>query len=139
MTTKSKIKKTPTAIKTWANSIAVNDNDMVYLRKKNGIMYVMKVEPHLSGIWEKLDPTDIPVISDIHGAKLEDRVADFVANPEIEEKNIRPIPNIPLGWYQDSQANLYKYEGMGVWDSTELSTWSKLLNMVESGTLEFIG
>jgi len=129
-----------TEIKTvdaWANSIAVNDNDMLYLRKKNGIMYVMKTEPHVSGEWKQLDPTAIPRYVDPHGLKLAPELApEGVEVPA--EKEMKPIPNIPLGWYQDDKANLYYYSGTGIWD-TDMKEWGKLLNKAEAGELEYLG
>lgn len=134
-------KKDLAKINAWADNVAANDNDMIYLRKKNGIMYVMKVEPHRSGTWEKLDPSAVAVISDVHGAKLEDvtlaSLRDELVPPT--EKEYKPIPNIPLGWYQDDKANLYKYEGAAVWEGADMKEWGKLLNMAEAGILEFIG
>lgn len=136
--------KTPTgvkaAVKIWANKIATDDNDIVQLRKKNGILYVMKVQAHTSNKWEQLDPIDIPVVTDMHGEHLARSVGnlpDVVAQP-IKPAKPKPIPKIALGWYQDAQANLFKYEGKGVWDAAE-KDWEKLLNLADSGTLEFLG
>lgn len=121
----------------WANKIATEDNDMIYLRKKNGIMYVMKAEPHKAGKWEKLDPKATPVYVDPHGLKLAPELApEGVEVPA--EKEMKPIPNIPLGWYQDEKANLYYYSGTGIWD-TDMKDWGKLLNKAESGELEYLG
>jgi hypothetical protein len=121
----------------WANSIAVNDNDLIYLRKKNGIIYAMKVEPHLSGKWKQLDPTAKPVYVDEHGLKLAPELA-ATAVKTVEEVELKPIPNLTLGWYQDDKANLYKYLGGGVWDS-EIGLFGKLLVKAEAGELEYLG
>jgi hypothetical protein len=130
------------AIKSWANDIATKDNDMIYLRKKNGIMYVMKVEPHLSGKWEKLDPTDVAVVTDVHGAKLEDvtlaSLRDELFMPT-EPEEASPVPHMEVGWYQDEKAELSYYEGEGHWREVDLKTNKKLTEMVITGTLKFIG
>lgn len=130
-------------VKKWANSIATADNDMIYIRKKNGILYSMKAEVHTTGTWERLDPKDEPVITDVHGKNLEEKLgnpeAKIVDATTAEVKKEEPvIPNIPVGWYQDKVANLYRYEGVGSWDAPP-KEWSKLLNLAESGTLEYIG
>lgn len=126
------------AVKNWANKIATADNDMIYLRKKNGILYAMKVEPHLSGTWEQLDVLDVPVVTDIHGKNLVEALGGVASEIKAEEVKPKPIPKIALGWYQDSNANLYKYVGKGSWDAPE-KDWEKLLNLADSGTLEFLG
>lgn len=133
-----KSKSAITAIESWANGLAVKDNDMIYLRKKNGIMYVMKIEPHVSGTWEKLNPLATPIITDEHGAKLEAVSLADLRDELVAPVEPKPIPKIDLGWYQDANANLYKYTGQGIWDAP-MSSWEKLLNLAESGTLEFLG
>lgn len=136
--------KSPTIdiVNSWAASIATDDNDLVYLRKKNGIIYVMKPAPHTSGIWEKLDPDAVPVITDIHGAKLEDGSMDVLRDKLIisdETIEIQPTPTINIGWYQDQKAELFYYEGEGHWREVDLKTNKKLTEMVSADTLEFIG
>lgn len=129
-------------VKHWANDIATADNDMIYLRKKNGIMYVMKVEPHASGKWEKLDPTDIAVVTDMHGAKLEDVTLASLRNElfePVQPEEVRPVPFMEIGWYQDEKAELSYYEGEGHWREVDLKTNKKLTEMVITGTLKFIG
>jgi hypothetical protein len=121
----------------WASSILVDDNDIVYLRKKNGITYVMKVEPHVANKWEQLDPTAKPVYVDQHGLKLAPELAPEGVEVPVE-KELKPIPNLTLGWYQDDKANLYKYLGGGVWDS-EINLFGKLLVKAEAGELEYLG
>jgi hypothetical protein len=130
-------------VKSWANKIATEDNDMIYLRKKNGILYVMKAEVHTSGKWERLDPKDEPVIIDMHGKNLEEKLGNVdaaISAKETKEVVEEPkvIPEIPIGWYQDDTANLFKYNGLGEWD-TDAKQWEKLLKLADSGTLEFIG
>lgn len=132
-------------VKGWANGIATADNDIIQIRKKNGILYAMKTEVCKTGKWERLDPKDEPVFTDMHGRNLEDKLGNpeakvvdattVVAEPVIE---VKKIPEIELGWYQDKAANLYKYLGKGIWD-TPMKEWEKLLNSAVSGTLEFIG
>ena len=148
----AKVKKSTTkdarvgVVKDWANDIATEDNDLIYLRKKNGILYVMKPEVHTAGTWERLDPTDEPIISDVHGKTLEEKLGNpnakivDAATPvvEVKKEKPKPFPKIATGWYQDSVANLFKYEGKGIWDTPE-KDWEKLLNLADSGTLEFIG
>lgn len=130
------------AIKDWANSVATDDNDMIYLRKKNGILYVMKVEVHTTGKWERLDPKDEPVIVDTHGKNLEEKlgndakVVDAAIAKQEEEAKIDV--SFKEGWYQDNVANLYKHFGAGSWDAPE-SSWIKLTKSVHAGTLDFIG
>jgi hypothetical protein len=140
MTTKvsTRPKKASAAVKLWANALATKDNDIIQLRKKNGILYVMKVIPHRSGTWEKLDPTDVAVVTDQYGAKLEDVSLADLREELVAPKEPKPIPSIPLGWYQDNGANLYKYLGKGIWDAP-IDIWEKLLNLAESDTLEFLG
>lgn len=148
---KTKVKARPTlaqikTVKEWANSIATEDNDIVQIRKKNGIIYVMKTEVCRSSTWERLDPADEPVIVDVHGKNLEEKLgnsdAEIVDATTLSEKvkkvKPKPIPKITTGWYQDSMANLFKYEGKGIWDTPE-KDWEKLLNLADSGTLEYIG
>lgn len=128
-----------TSVKIWANKIATDDNDMIYLRKKNGILYVMKVQPHLSGKWEQLNPSDVPVASDEHGKKLIESLSDLRDElVETKEQRLKPIPKIDLGWYQDANANLFRYNGTGMWDAP-MEEWGKLLNLADSGMLEFLG
>lgn len=128
------------AVNSWANKIATEDNDLIYLRKKNGIIYVMKTEVHKSGKWEKLDPKAVPVITDVHGAKLED--ADLTTLGKqlvVAEEAQEPVPNMEIGWYQDQKADLFYYEGEGHWREVDLKTNKKLTQSVVSGELEFIG
>ena len=130
------------SVKSWANSIATEDNDMIYLRKKNGILYVMKAEVNATGKWERLDPKDEPVIIDVHGKNLEQKlgndakVVDAAIAKQEEEAKIDT--GFADGWYQDDGANLYKYLGAGSWDAPE-SSWIKLTKSVHAGTLEYIG
>jgi hypothetical protein len=124
-------------VEEWANKIATEDNDLIYLRKKNGIMYVMKAEPHKAGKWEKLNPNAKPVYVDPHGLKLAPELAPEGVEIPVEKK-LKPIPNIPQGWYQDDKANLYYYSGTGMWDA-DMKDWGKLLNKAESGELEYLG
>lgn len=128
------------AVKIWANKIAVDDNDMIYLRKKNGILYAMKVKAHEANTWEQLDPLDVPVVVDIHGEALARAVGNLPDSTieALKTPKRKSIPKIALGWYQDDQANLFKYEGKGVWDTLE-KDWEKLLNLADSGMLEYIG
>ena len=124
----------------WANKIATEDNDIIQLRKKNGIIYVMKVVPHFGGKWEKLDPKAVPVIVDEHGARLEDKsLADLRDELVAVEEAPAPIPHMEIGWYQDQKADLFYYEGEGHWREVDLKTNKKLTESVVAGTLEFIG
>ena len=130
------------AVKSWANKIATDDNDIIQLRKKNGILYVMKVIPHTGNSWEKLDPKDVPVITDMHGAKLEDVDLATLRDElvlRVDPEEAKPIPHMEVGWYQDDKAELYYYEGEGHWREVDLKTNKKLTEMVIAGTLEFIG
>jgi hypothetical protein len=138
--TASTVDLTTEFVNSWANKLAPNDNDIIQLRKKNGIIYAMKVEPHANNKWEKLDPKAIPVVTDIHGAKLEDVDLATLRNELIpsEEPSI-PIPHMEIGWYQDNKADLFYYEGEGHWREVDLKTNKKLTEMVVAGTLEFIG
>ena len=107
----------------WANKIATEDNDIIQLRKKNGIIYVMKVEPHRSGKWEKLDPKAVPVIVDEHGARLEDKsLAELRDELVVANEPPAPIPHMEIGWYQDQKADLFYYEGEGHWREVDLKT-----------------
>lgn len=143
-TTASTVDLTTEFVKSWANKIATEDNDMIYLRKKNGILYVMKAEVHTSGTWNRLDPKDEPVIIDVHGKTLEEKLgnpdAKIVDATTVEVKPEEPvILNAPIGWYQDEKADLFYYEGEGHWREVDLKTNKKLTEMVLAGTLEFIG
>lgn len=143
---KTKVRPTLAQIKTvkdWANSIATEDNDMIYLRKKNGILYAMKVEVHSTGTWTRLDPKDEPVIVDVHGKNLEEKLGNSdakVVDAAIakQEEEAKIDTGFADGWYQDEGANLYKYLGTGSWDAPE-SSWVKLTKSVHAGTLEYIG
>lgn len=128
-----------TTVNDWANSIATDDNDIIQLRKKNGIIYVMKVKPHASNAWEKLDPKATPVVTDHHGAKLEDVDLATLRDELVLPPEAKPIPHMEIGWYQDQKANLFYYEGEGHWREVDLKTNKKLTEAVVSGTLEFIG
>lgn len=105
----------PTAIDTinsWANKIATDDNDLIYLRKKNGIIYVMKTEVCRTGKWEKLDPKAVPMITDEHGARLEGKVAPSAGLGAFsieEEIAIQEPEQYENGWYQDAKGNLHQY------------------------------
>lgn len=123
----------------WANSVATNDNDIIQLRKKNGIIYMMKIEPFTKGKWEKLNPKSIPVIIDEHGAKLENATLAEIPkliNAYLEPK---PIPQIDLGWYQDEKTDLFYYEGENVWRGIDPMRCTVLTDYAVSGKLEFIG
>ena len=138
--TASTVDLTTEFVNSWANKIATEDNDIIQLRKKNGIIYVMKVEPHRSGKWEKLDPKAVPVIVDEHGARLEDKsLAELRDELVAVEEVPTPIPHMEIGWYQDQKADLFYYEGEGHWREVDLKTNKKLTEAVVSGTLEFIG
>lgn len=127
-------------VNSWANKIATEDNDIIQLRKKNGIIYVMKTEVCRPGKWEKLDPKAVPVITDEHGARLEDKtLATLGAEATVVEEDLAPIPPMEIGWYQDDKADLFYYEGEGHWREVDLKTNKKLTEAVVSGTLEFIG
>lgn len=128
------------AVNSWANKIATEDNDIIQLRKKNGIIYVMKVKPHHAGKWEKLDPKAVPVVTDEHGARLEDKsLADLRDELVAVEEAPAPIPHMEIGWYQDQKADLFYYEGEGHWREVDLKTNKKLTEAVVAGTLEYIG
>lgn len=121
-------------VKAWANRIATDDNDMIQLRKKNGIIYVMKVAHHKSNKWEKLDPTDVAVITDVHGAKLED-VDLATLRAELgsvgEKIEIQEPESYEIGWYQDSKGDLYQFDG---------ETWlGNVPSKKETNHLEFLG
>lgn len=135
--------KIPTAIdavNSWANKLTPNDNDMIYLRKKNGIIYVLEARPHTAGTWEKLDPTAVAVVTDEHGAKLEDLSLATLRDKLISsEEEAKPVPPMEIGWYQDQKADLFYYEGEGHWREVDLKTNKKLTEAVVAGTLEFIG
>lgn len=127
-------------VNSWANKIATADNDIIQLRKKNGIIYVMKTEVNKPGKWEKLDPKAVPVITDEHGARLEDKtLATLGAEVIVAEEELAPIPPMEIGWYQDQKADLFYYEGEGHWREVDLKTNKKLTEAVVAGTLEFIG
>lgn len=49
------------------------------------------------------------------------------------------VSKMQIGWYQDSQAELYYYEGENHWRYVDLETNKKLTKMVVDGTLEYIG
>lgn len=126
-------------VDSWANDIATLDNDIIQLRKKNGIIYVMKVEPHTAGKWEKLDPTATPVVTDPHGAKLEEVTLAMLRDQLVAaEEETKLIPQMNIGWYQDQKADLYYYEGEGHWREVDLKTNKMLTDFVVSGTLEYI-
>lgn len=124
----------------WANKIAPADNDIIQLRKKNGIIYVMKTEVCKAGKWEKLDPKAVPMITDEHGARLEDKsLATLGTEAVVIEEEPTPIPHMEIGWYQDQKADLFYYEGEGHWREVDLKTNKKLTEAVVAGTLEYIG
>jgi hypothetical protein len=128
------------AVNSWANKIATDDNDLIYLRKKNGIIYVMKTEVCKAGKWEKLDPKAVPVITDEHGARLEDKSpATLDAEAIVVEEEPTPIPHMEIGWYQDQKADLFYYEGEGHWREVDLKVNKKLTEAVILGSLEYIG
>lgn len=128
------------AVNSWANKIATDDNDIIQLRKKNGIIYVMKVKPHHTGKWEKLDPKAVPVVTDEHGARLEDKtLAELRDELVAVEETPAPTPHMEIGWYQDQKADLFYYEGEGHWREVDLKTNKKLTEAVVAGTLEYIG
>lgn len=128
------------AVNSWANKIATEDNDIIQLRKKNGIIYVMKTEVCKAGKWEKLDPKAVPVVTDEHGARLEDKtLATLGAEVIVAEEELAPIPPMEIGWYQDQKADLFYYEGEGHWREVDLKTNKKLTEAVVAGTLEYIG
>ena len=128
------------AVNSWANKLTPSDNDMIYLRKKNGIIYVLEARPHTSGRWEKLDPAAVAVVTDEHGAKLEDETLATLRDKLItSEEEVKPVPQMEIGWYQDEKADLFYYEGEGHWREVDLKTNKKLTEAVVTGTLEFIG
>jgi hypothetical protein len=126
-------------VKYWADEIATDDNDIIQLRKKNGIFYVLKAVPHTTNKWEKLDPTDVPVITDDHGARLEAVSLATLRDELVMPEEIKPPPYMEVGWYQDDKAELSYYEGEGHWREVDLKTNKKLTEMVITGTLKFIG
>jgi len=132
------------AVKSWANKIATEDNDIIQIRKKNGILYVMKAEVCMPATWYRLDPKDEPVITDVHGKILEEKLgnpnAEIVDATTVEVKPEEPVVlNAPVGWYQDEKAELFYYEGEGHWREVDLKTNKKLTEAVVSGSLEYIG
>lgn len=48
-------------------------------------------------------------------------------------------PEPTVGWYQDEKAELFYYQGRGVWKDTEYSKSPVLTKKALSGTLEFLG
>lgn len=127
------------AVNSWANKLATDDNDMIYLRKKNGIVYVMKTEVCKAGKWEKLDPKAVPVVTDEHGARLEDKILSTVSSEHVTAvEEPTPTPHMEIGWYQDQKADLFYYEGEGHWREVDLKTNKKLTEAVVAGTLEYI-
>jgi len=127
------------AVNSWATKIATADNDIIQLRKKNGIIYVMKTEVCKAGKWEKLDPKAVPVVTDEYGARLEDKSVATLDSTVVVEEDPTPIPPMEIGWYQDQKADLFYYEGEGHWREVDLRANKKLTEAVVAGTLEYIG
>lgn len=116
------------AVNEWARETLTEENQMIYLRLKDGIITWIKANDMMADKkWTPLRESDL-------NAAISLASGDARVKPEVEPE---PIPLIAIGWYQDSLGNLHKHLGSGEWDSPA-STWKQLTKLADAGTLEYI-
>lgn len=133
-----KLPTTIDAVKSWANKILKEENDMLYMRRKNGVItWVVANRMMGETKWEQLDPADVPTVVGIDGKVIAPAVVEETAE-ELEFKKI--LADIPSGWYQDTAAELHHYLGNGDWESVPSNTLKKKMNQaLLNGSLDYLG
>ena len=122
----------------WARKTLVNENDMIYMRLKDGVITWINANQMNGGVkgsgWTQLDPNEVP--NSVSNPML---VGPDAPSPEALEFAAK-LEQVPSGWYQDTASELYKYLGGGDWDSVDSNTKKKKLNQeLVSGQLDYLG
>ncbi len=115
----------------WAAGKLPNDNDVIYIRRKNDRLFWCEGNKMRGVTWREINGTGVLPT----GLKKE-IVEGGQDNPVVEEVI---ATHIPSGWYQDTSANLFKHEGDGVWMDTSNTLAKKLTKSAEAGEMEYLG
>lgn len=116
----------------WAAGKLPNDNDVIYIRRKNDRLFWTEGNKMGGTSWREINGTGILPT----GLKQEIVDIDNVAIPV----EVIATPEIETGWYQDDKGDLYEYKGSGEWNLPRGKTSSKgLAELALTGELEFLG
>lgn len=116
----------------WAASKLPNDNDVIYIRRKNDRLFWTKGNKVGGTEWREINGTGILPT----GLKQEIIDIDNVVQAPVEEV---VIPEIATGWYQDSKGELYQYKGEGEWDlPNKKVSKENAMKMALNDELEFL-
>lgn len=116
----------------WAARKLPNDNDVIYIRRKDDRLFWCEGNKMGGVTWQEINGTGVLPT----GLKQSIVEGDSSVSPAIEEAT---PTYIPAGWYQDSSANLFKHEGAGVWTDTSNTQAKKLTKSAEAGEMEYLG
>jgi hypothetical protein len=131
-TTTSTVSIAPSPVVSWAGPLLPHDNDMLYVRRKEGKLYYLIANDYGGGSkWVEIaGSSTLPVGK---AAGKESREAEVTV--EIIEDE---LPDFDYGWYQDPSANLYQYDSDG-WVGVATTLAKKLNKMTEDGKMEYLG
>lgn len=119
------------SITEWAASKLPNDNDVIYIRRKNDRLFWCEGNKMGGVTWREINGTGILPTG------LKQEIVEGSESVPVVEEEI--ATHIPSGWYQDSSANLFKHEGAGVWADTSNTQAKKLTKSAEAGEMEYLG
>lgn len=130
-TTTTTVTKTP-AIAVWAKSLLPNDNDMLYIRRKDGKLYYLKANDFGgSSSWVEIEGSSTLAVGKAAGKVAPEAEVSVTI---IEDE----LPDFEYGWYQDPEAHLFQYNSEG-WVGVTDSVSKKLNKMTEDGKMEYLG
>jgi hypothetical protein len=115
----------------WAASKLPNDNDVIYIRRKNDRLFWIEGNNMGGNSWKEIDG------SAVLPTGLKQQIIEGPDGQSIVEDVV--TTHIPSGWYQDASANLYLHEGLGQWADVSNTQGKKLTALAESGKMEYLG
>lgn len=119
------------SIASWAADKLPNDNDVIYIRRKNDRLFWTEGNKIGGTSWREINGTGV-----LPTGLKQEIVEIGEAAPPVDEV-IKTY--IPSGWYQDISANLFKHEGAGVWVDASNTLAKKLTKSAEAGEMEYLG
>lgn len=130
-TTTTTVTKTP-AIAVWANPLLPNDNDMLYIRRKDGKLYYLKANDFGgSSSWVEIEGSSTLAVGKAAGKVAPEAEVSVTI---IEDE----LPDFEYGWYQDPEAHLFQYNSEG-WVGVTDAISKRLNKMTEEGKMEYLG
>lgn len=115
----------------WAASKLPNDNDVIYIRRKDDRLFWCEGNKMGGVSWREINGTGV-----LPTGLKQNIIEGEEVSPPVEEVI---ATHIPSGWYQDISANLYKHEGDGVWMDASNTLAKKLTKSAEAGEMEYLG